>query len=200
VRGNRHRLLTFGVLAGTAALLGAGFPVEDVAKDVPPEKWAGSVCRGLSDWGEELGAASTSFPEAESRKEATGILEDAVDATAALVKDLQKAGIPDVDGGRATARQFLAAFKDAKKLLEGATEDAGDLPKGDDFEDALGNVDDDLGEGFDSIGEDVESARSDADPELQAALAEKPDCSGIFADDTGSDGTGGDQETDGDLP
>jgi hypothetical protein len=111
VRGNRHRLLTFGVLAGVTALLGAAIPAHAVGgKDVAPEKWASSVCSALTEWGEALDAASGDLTESESPREATGVLEEALDATKALVKSVKKAGIPDVDGGAPTARTFLAAF------------------------------------------------------------------------------------------
>ena len=194
--GNRHRFLTVGILAGSVALLGAGFPAK-----TPPEKWAKSVCSALSEWGEELDTASSSFTESESRKQATAVLHDAVDATGTLVKALQKAGVPDVDGGAPTGRQLLAAFKDAQKLLKGAVKDAADLPTGGAFEDALTEIDDELGEGFDSIGQDVEKARSGADPELQAALEDEDDCAGIFADDTGTTGSEDTEPDEGsDLP
>lgn len=184
----------------TLMLVGAGFPT----KDVSPEKWARSVCGALTEWGEELETASEAFTESESSKEAAGVLEDALDATNGLIKSVGRAGTPDVDDGKATAKAFVGAFKDARKLLEGAVEDASDLPSDDDeFEEALTALDDELGEGFTTVGEDVDAAQQDADPELQTALEEEPDCADIFGQDTGEtepEGTEPDEGTESDLP
>jgi hypothetical protein len=200
VRRHRHRLLTLGALVGTSAILGAGFP----AKTVSPEKWARSVCSALTDWGGELETASESFSEAESRREATGALGDAIDATETVIKDLRKAGTPDVDGGKATAKAFIAPFRDAKTLLEDGVEQAGDLPSDpDEFEERLTEIDDELGDGFRTVGEDIEDAQLDADRELQTVLEEEPDCADIFGDDSGAsepESTDPDEETDRDLP
>ena len=193
MRGNRHRLLTFGVLAGTAALLGAGVPAEAFpargvpAKEVSAEKWVKSVCTSLGDWAEDLAAAQEGVDRSETDLDQTkdnlvAYLDDVTDATDALLKRLKKAGTPDVEDGKGVVTAFRKGFSQARDTFADAADDAESLDTDDtsQFEEDVVDIQDAIAAGADDIGATFDEADEKYDvPELDDAFEAEPSCSGI---------------------
>jgi hypothetical protein len=188
VRGHRHRLLTLGVLAGAAALTGAGFPAKDVpGKEVSAEKWVKSVCTSLGDWADDLTAAQEDVDQSETdldrkQDDLVAYLEEVTDATNALVKRLKKAGTPDVEDGKGVAKAFRRGFTQARDTFADAAEDAADLETGDraQFEDDVLEIQDAIRAGADDIAATFDEADEKYDvPELDEAFDDEPSCSGV---------------------
>jgi hypothetical protein len=167
--------------AGAAALLVGLAAGPAAAKKVPPDEWADSVCSATLDWAEALDEAGQAYDEAETPEDAADALDDAVADTRTLIKAGRRAGTPDVDGGKASARAFIAVFKDARGILEDARAEAADLPEdSSDFEDGKTEIDEGLDEGFTDLDPDIQAVRTDADSELQDALDDDSACREIF--------------------
>ncbi len=175
------------MLAVAAAGLLAMTPVAAGAKAVPPDEWAESVCSDVVDWAGQLETVSQDFDGAETPSEAEDALESAVEETTALIKGLRKAGTPDVEGGKASARAFITVFKDARGLFREAANDAADLPVDPDgFREARTGIDEALDDGLTALGSDVDAVQADADAELQGALDEDSSCREIFGNEAAS--------------
>ncbi len=188
MRGNRHGLLTFGVLAGTVALLGAGFPAKDVlARDVSAEKWVKSVCTSLGDWAEDLAAAQEGVDRSESdldqqKEDLVAYLDEVTDATHALLKRLKKAGTPDVEDGKGVIGAFRKGFTQARDTFADAADDAESLDTEDasQFEEDVVDIQDAIAGGADDIGATFDEADEKYDvPELDDAFEAEPSCSGV---------------------
>jgi hypothetical protein len=183
VRGNRHRLLTLGVLVATAALVGAGFP----AKEVSAGKWVKSVCTSLGDWAEDLTTAQEDIdptePDLDTKKDdLTGYLDEVTDATNALLKRLKKAGTPDVEDGRQVASAFRKGFTQARDTFADAADDADALETEDpeQFQEDVVEIQDAIRAGADDIRATFDDADEKYDvPELDEAFDEESSCSGI---------------------
>ena len=169
MRGHRHRLLTVGVLAGTAALVGAGFPANNApAKEVSPEKWTRSVCTSLGDWAADLAAAQEDVDPSETdldrkQDDLVAYLEEVTDATDALMKRLRKAGTPDVKNGKGVTGAFRKGFAQARHTFE---DDVLEI------QEAIRSGADDIAATFDKADEKYYV------PELDEAFAAEPSCSG----------------------
>jgi hypothetical protein len=187
VRGARHRIPRLGLCTATGIVLLVMTALPAAAAPVPPDEYADAACSDVVDWAEGLNAASQDFDAAETPSEAADALEGAVDGTTKLIKQLRKAGTPDVDGGKASARAFIAPFKDGRKLLAQAADDAANLPDGDGFDDAKTEIDESLDEAFTALGPDIEAVQDDADAELQDALEADSSCAEVFGNDAASD-------------
>jgi hypothetical protein len=187
VRAARHRIPRLGIftVTGVVSLVMTALPA--AAAPVPPDQYADAACSEVVDWADGLNAASQDFDAADTPSEAAEALEGAVDGTTTLIKQLRKAGTPDVDGGKASARAFIAPFKDGRKALAQATDDAADLRAGDGFDDAKTEIDDSLDEAFTALGPDIDAVQADADAELQEALEADSSCAEVFGNEAASD-------------
>lgn len=188
MRGDRHWIPRLGTLTVTAAALVAMTALPAAAETVPPDEYADAACSEVVDWAEGLTSASEDFDAAETPSEAADALEGAVDDTVALIKQLRKAGTPDVEGGKASARALIVPFKDGRGLLRDAAADAADLPDdGDGFADGKTEIDEALDEGFTGLGPDIDAVEADADAELQDAFEADSSCNEVFANEAASD-------------
>jgi hypothetical protein len=121
------------VLAGVAVV---SFGLVAPAGAAPPGQWSSKVCTSLSDWSEELARLSADLepPDDPTPKQVKAalieFLGEAVDATDALLDDIEAAGTPDVDQGKGVARVFLRGIGRARELFADAEEDARNLPTG----------------------------------------------------------------------
>jgi hypothetical protein len=103
----------------------------------PAGEWSEQVCTGLTDWSKELARLSDHFeaPDDATPKQVKAALVDflgeAVDATDTLIDDMESAGTPEVDQGKAVARVFRRGIGRARELFADAEEDARNLPTGD---------------------------------------------------------------------
>ena len=183
MRGHRHRLLTLGVLVGTSALLGAGFPT----KTVSPEKWVKSVCTALGTWADDLAAAQEDVDQDETDLERrqgdlAEYLDEVTDATNTLVKRLKKAGRPGVDNGKGVTRAFRRGFSQARDTFADAADDAEALETEDrsQFDEDVLEIQDAIRAGAADISATFDDAEEKYDvPELDEAFDDEAACSGI---------------------
>lgn len=187
MRGHRHRLLTLGVLAGTAALLGAGFPANaSLARAVPPDEYAESVCGSTADWFDEivdlsgeLGDGLSEASDADEQQDAAlEFLEAAIDATDTWLEEIGDAGTPDVDDGKSIAKGYRKGARDTRKVLVKAAKEAEDLPTDDDeeFAERLDELGTSIDAGLDEAGLAVTETEEDASREYREALADAAAC------------------------
>ena len=169
------------VAIGVTVLTGA-VPAEALA---PPAQWSAQVCTSLTDWSDELAGLSDEFdpPDGASPKTVKAalveFLGEAVDATDALIDDMESAGTPAVDHGKAIAKVFVRGFTRARELILEAQQGARRLPTADraTFE-ARGRA---VFRALDRGGNEVEGvfdaakARYDV-PELNRAFNNEPAC------------------------
>ncbi len=122
------------VVVGVAV---ASFGIVAPAGAAPPGEWSSDVCTSLTDWSEELARLSGDLepPDEATPKQVKAALIDflgeAVDATDALLDDMEAAGAPEVDQGKAVARVFVRGIGRARELFADAQDDARNLPTGD---------------------------------------------------------------------
>lgn len=183
----RHAVLTFTVLAGTAALMGAGFPAQTfVAKGVPPDEYAESVCGSTGDWFDEIvdlsGELADGLSDASDTDEqqdvAIDFLDAAIDATDTWLEEIEDAGRPDVDDGKAIAKGYRKGARDTRKVLVNAAKEAEDLPTDDDeeFAERLDKLGTSIDEGLDEAGLAVTDTEEDASREYREALEDATAC------------------------
>jgi hypothetical protein len=198
-RANMTKLLRPAtVLVGAVLLLGAGFPT----KTVSPERFARAICTSVTDWVTEIGELGTSYDEEvsatddldEKKDLTTTFIDDVLDSTNALIKEVGKAGTPDVPDGKAVVKAYRNGLGDAKDVLEEAAEEAEDLPTDDDadFEAAREDLGTALEEGFTEAGDAISEAEEESDEDLQTAFEDEQACEEL-RDATGDldDSTGG---------
>lgn len=121
------------VLVGVAV---ASFGFTAPAGAAPPGQWSTKVCTGVRDWAEALARISDDHaPPDEAtprviKASLVDFLGEMVDATDTLLDDLESAGTPDVDQGKAIARAFRRGIGRAREIFADAQDDAEDLPTG----------------------------------------------------------------------
>jgi hypothetical protein len=168
----------FVFLATVFALLVGG-----CAGGPTPRVWAASVCTALSPWRTEIGTLTSRTQQqmtakttpAQAKENLVRLLGGAETASETAREQVERAGVPDVDGGEAVAKGFLrslTAVRDAYgKARQGIQElDAG---QADPFYDGVQSVMNTLTSEYDRSALDTSSLDSE---ELKRAFDEVPEC------------------------
>lgn len=106
---------------------------------VPPDEWAGSVCRAVRPWSAEIqrlqGAARRQI---DGRSDARGTKTELItlfsgmaEATDVALGRIRGAGVPDVDDGDRIAGRFAAALGAARDSFTRGKEEVATLPTDD---------------------------------------------------------------------
>jgi hypothetical protein len=172
----RTSRLPLAVLAALLLLTGcSGGPA--------PEVWAATVCKVLTPWRTEIGALTTRTQEqmkqastpAQTKENLVRLFGGAHDASEAARQGVEKAGIPDVDGGADVAHGFVTslgavrdAYGKARSGIEALTTDPAET-----FYSQVGTVMTALETDYKAGGLDTGALNS---PELQRAFDEVPEC------------------------
>jgi hypothetical protein len=148
-----------------------------------PRVWAASVCTALDPWRAEIGTLTRSTQQqmtakttpAQAKENLVRLLGGAESASETARKQVERAGVPDVDGGDAVADGFLkslTAMRDAygKARLGIEKLDAG---QADPFYDAVETVMSTLSAEYNRSALDTSSLDSE---ELKKAFDEVPEC------------------------
>lgn len=188
VKGSRwaRRLAVVAVipvlLAGCGGGGGGGGPA------VSAEAYASGFCGLLGDWLGSIQNSSTelsgSFAAAATPADGQEILRTYVDGliadTEELITGTEDLGVPDVEGGEDIAKTLIAAFEDTKAVLEDARAEVDGLPTDDPaaFAAATGALGVSIETSLGGIGTSL-SLSDVGSPELDAAFAEDPACTGV---------------------
>ena len=181
------RLSMLAALAALALFVGACGGGDDEGGDgggdtVSPESYAADICTAVGDWVTAIqdGASEiTTSADASSGVEVLqSFLDDAVTETEALISEVEDAGAPDVDGGEEFADQLRSAFDEAKTVLEGARDDAADLPTDDPaaFSTAAAELGTSVQEALGAVGSELSEP---SDESLATAFEEEEACTSI---------------------
>jgi hypothetical protein len=170
------------VVVAVVAAIGAGFP----AQVVPPEEWARSLCTSFREWSGALTTARAQFdpndPDIPARRRAlVAYLETATDSTRALLRQLEETGAPDVDDGKAIARVFRRAIREARQAFAAAAEDAAEIEarRVERFERAQNRINDRIQDARADVARPFDEAAERYDfAELDAAFEAEPACTG----------------------
>lgn len=145
--------------------------------------WAASVCRALAPWRAEIGTmtnraqqqmAAATTP-AQAKENLVRLFGGAESASETARRQVDLAGVPDVDGGDAVARGFvgsLTAARDAYGRARQAVEKL-DTGRSGEFYDRVSQVVARLTEEYERSALDTTSLDS---PELKRAFDEVPEC------------------------
>lgn len=158
---------------------------EDSAPASAPE-YVATLCTEMSDWLADLQAlqaqVQSSVEPGASPQEAQEALrtffDDAIGATDAFIGAIRDVGIPGVDDGERIHNDLLAKFDDVKGALEDARAEVENLPLDDRaaFATEAARLRESVTTQFQSIGAALATL---SQPDLDAAAAEEPACSGI---------------------
>ncbi|GAA4693274.1 hypothetical protein [Phytohabitans rumicis] len=168
----------FVVLATVFALLVGG-----CAGGPTPRVWAASVCTALSPWRTEIGTLTTRTQQqmtakttpAQAKENLVRLLGGAESASETAREQVQKAGVPDVDGGESVAKGFLrslTAVRDAYGKAKQGIEQL-DAGQADPFYDGVQSVMNTLTSEYNRSALDTSALDSE---ELKQAFDEVPEC------------------------
>lgn len=183
-----RRLAVAAVIPVVLASCGGGAGGGGGGPAVSAEAYAAGFCGLLGDWlgsiQDRSSELSGSFAAAATPAEGQEILRTYVDGLIAdtdeLITGAEELGAPDVDGGEAIAETLSAAFDDVKVVLEDARAEVDGLPTDDPaaFAEATGVLGTSIQTSLAGIGTSLSLSNVGA-PELDAAFAEDPACTGI---------------------
>jgi hypothetical protein len=166
--------LVLGVVAALLAGCGGG---------PAPAAWAASVCEALTPWRAEIGELTARTQQqmtaettpAQAQENLVRLFDGAHASSERARADVERAGVPDVDGGQAVRDRFtasLAAVRDAYGHARDAI--AGlDTGQAKAFYDRVAEVVTVLNEEYARSGVDTTNLES---PELKRAFDEVPEC------------------------
>ncbi len=132
----RARCTVFLLIASLGTIALAGPASAAPAKTVPANKWATSICTGVSDWVQGFQSGSQTVT---SKLSAPGVtiadvtaavdefLSTGSEATAQTIAELKKAGAPDAKNGSKISKSLLTAFTSIKGQLTSARSEAAGL-------------------------------------------------------------------------
>lgn len=146
------------------------------------EEWAGDVCVALDPWRAEIDDLTTKAneamkpesPPADAKKDLLALLSGAAEATEEARKDVEAAGVPDVDDGAKIAKEFaesLAGTRDAYRTAHDGIEKLDAEASG--FYDDVTGVMEQLAKDYDAVPREVTKLNSD---ELRKAFASVKRC------------------------
>jgi len=184
------RLSMLAAVAALALFVGAcgggdddgGGGGEGSDETVSAETYAADICTAVGSWVTAIQEGSSEIAtsaDASSGVEALqSFLEDAVNETETLISEVEDAGAPDVDGGEEFADQLRSAFDEAKTVLEGARDDAADLPTDDPaaFSTAAAELGTSVQEALGAVGTELSEP---SDESLATAFEEEEACTSI---------------------
>jgi len=183
-----RRLAVAAVIPVVLASCGGGGGGGGGGPAISAEAYAAGFCGLLGDWlgsiQDRSSGLSGSFTAAASPADGQEILGTYVDGliadTEELITGTEELGVPDVDGGGTIAETLIAAFEDAKAVLEDARAEVDGLPTDDPaaFAEASGALGVSIEASLGAIGASL-SLSDVSSPELDAAFAEDPACTGI---------------------
>jgi hypothetical protein len=171
-------VVRLGVILVVFVVAGAG-----CASGPTPRAWAASVCEALGPWRAEIGSLTTRTQEqmtaattpAQAKENLVRLLGGAQAASEAARSRVERAGVPDTDGGDAVAAGFLAsltavrdAYGKARDSIEKlATSRASDFYDG--VQAVMKVLDSEYGRSA------LDTTKLDS-PELEQAFDEVPEC------------------------
>ncbi|MGQ0670631.1 MAG: hypothetical protein ACT4PO_13320 [Actinomycetota bacterium] len=155
---------------------------------VSAEAYASGFCGLLADWigaiadrsTELSGSIATVASPTDGQELLAAYVDGLIADTEELLTGTEQLGVPDVDGGEAIAETLIAAFEDAKAVLEDARAEVDGLPTDDPaaFAEATGVLGTSIQTSLGGIGTSL-GLSNVGSPELDAAFAEDPACTGI---------------------
>ena len=103
---------------------------------VPVDEYANDVCTALTTWTQSLHDQQTELQETaepgrspqEDRDALQGFVDGAVEASEALVDDVEAAGEPEIEDGGEVADAFRDAVEETRGELEDAQADVSEIP------------------------------------------------------------------------
>jgi hypothetical protein len=166
-------MFRFTSLRIVAALLAMATLASCGSDGVAPEAYVKSICESVGSWVSGIQAESGALNEAVSGGDAAvakqkldEFLGTTVTLTDTLLKDLDEAGVPDVDGGEEFAKDMISTFEEAKTALEDAQGQVAALPEDDptafqtqaqalgaSIQETMSNLGSTLGDGPDELGQ-----------------------------------------------
>jgi hypothetical protein len=183
---HRARRMTLRFLGmTTAAMMSVGFVAGVATAQVAPRAWSSSVCTALTDWAGELEDLSGRLepPENATRKQFKAALVDfldgAVDASDTLIEDIEAAGYPEVEDGKAVAKVFKGGMTRSRAIFAKALRDAEKLPttSAAEFEAKGRRIERALDRGSREVEGNFDAAKDRYDvPELNRAFNNEPAC------------------------
>jgi len=178
-------VVSLGMLAmGACSGEDGGTDGGDVETDtVSATEYATGMCGAIAGWIEDIQGLNADLqttvdPEAglDSLKDAmVGFLGDVTDATDAVIDEVEAAGVPDVEGGQATADTVLAALRDSRAVFVDARDRVQGLSTADPaaFAAELETLGADIQTSMSGIGSELD--QFDAS-ELEEASQDVPEC------------------------
>lgn len=176
-------VVTALVLALALVAAGCGGSDSDSDADASPTAaWASGFCSAVTTWTDALQDVTSQFTDTSNLSEEglRSAAEDAKSATNVLVDDIRDLGAPDTESGeevRSSLDSLSTTLEDEAAEIEEAVENISGLTG---IPTAVSTVTSSLsamGNAFASTLQTIEDA--DGDGELQAALADSPECAGI---------------------
>ncbi len=148
-----------------------------------PRAWATSVCQALAPWRAEIGTLANRTQQqmtaettpAQARENLVRLFGGARTASEQARAAVERAGVPDVEGGDAVARGFVQALGAMRDAYGRAADNIERLDTGDAkaFYTEVGKVVETLNVEYRDSGLDTSRLNS---PELQQAFDEVPEC------------------------
>lgn len=137
--------------------------------------WVGSIQEGSQKISGQLGANAT---PSEGKKVLQDFLGDAVTASDKFAKDVDAAGVPDVDGGEKFADSLKKGAAAAKEVMEDAKAKADDLSTSNvaAFSKDARELGSSTNKALSEVGDAISDPSSD---DLKKALQEDSSCKGI---------------------
>ncbi|CAM3347642.1 hypothetical protein [Stackebrandtia soli] len=143
--------------------------------------WASDVCVALDPWRTEIDTlaaetgeaiSDTSTPQ-ETKDQLLALLNGAAQSTESALRDVQRAGIPDVDNGESIAERFADSLRATRDAYREAHDALRALSAGNaDFYEEVANVMADLNTAYAAIPQVAELNSA----ELEAAFADVDAC------------------------
>jgi len=164
-------------LTAAAVLLGA------CAGGPAPGAWAASVCEALAPWRAEIGNLTARTQQqmtaettpAQARENLVRLFGGAQQASEQARAEVERAGVPDVDGGDAVVRRFMASLAAVRDAYAKARDAIAGLDTGhaERFYDGVAEVVDVLNQEYGRSALDTTNLES---RELKQAFDEVPEC------------------------
>ena len=180
-------VLTVGLAAVALAACGGDGGGNGEGVRVDANRWTADVCDALLTWRRDIESRAADVQQQASgardldrlKTVFTRYLEDTVESSDRALREIDRAGTPAVDEGQAIKADVRGAFRDVREILDGARQDAENLPTRDAQAFAAGA--ERIATTIESRFEDVEQTfvRIDEDydaPELDEAFADTPAC------------------------
>jgi hypothetical protein len=180
-------ILALGLLAACAnGDGGADGGGGDGAQTVSAESYVRSICTSMQSFLTEVQDKSTDFttnldPTASLEEQKAGVvafLDDIIASTAALIGQLEAAGVPDVDAGETVVAAMKDSFDQARAVLEQAKTQVQDLASDDPqaFAEELSAIGTSIQESLGEIGSSLDALDT---PELSAAAEGEEACQAV---------------------